>query len=294
MAQDHPWTAFYDPSVRREIDRPAYRTLGEMVSAVAKLYGDKPAFTTCLPNGMNGTLSFADVDEMSDALAIYLRETAGLAPGDRVALQVPNGLSFPVAAFGVLKAGCILVNINPLYTAEEMARQFADAEPAGADHRRHVRRQAAGGDPGPPDPQHHRHAGRGVPAGPAARHRASRAETLGPDAAADRPAAYPPARGHRGGTVAARGGVDRGRKLPRGDRARRRRLPAIHRRDHRHLQGRDAHPCQPDHEHGADHGPGHRAREGRRGGPDRAAALPHLRLHREPARASTGWARAIS
>ncbi len=130
MAQDHPWTAFYDPSVRREIDRPAYRTLGEMVSAVAKLYGDKPAFTTCLPNGMNGTLSFADVDEMSDALAIYLRETAGLAPGDRVALQVPNGLSFPVAAFGVLKAGCILVNINPLYTAEEMARQFADAEPA--------------------------------------------------------------------------------------------------------------------------------------------------------------------
>ncbi len=130
MAQDHPWTAFYDPSVRKVIDRSAYRTLGEMVGAVAKLYGDRPAFTACLPNGMNGTLSFAQVDEMSDALAIYLRETAGLVPGDRVALQVPNGLSFPVAAFGVLKAGCVLVNINPLYTAEEMARQFADAEPA--------------------------------------------------------------------------------------------------------------------------------------------------------------------
>ncbi|MGB7432610.1 MAG: AMP-binding protein, partial [Ahrensia sp.] len=83
----------------------------------------------CLPNGMNGTLTFAQVDEMSDALAVYLRETAGLVKGDRVAVQVPNGLSYPVAAFGVMKAGCVLVNVNPLYTAEEMAKQFADAEP---------------------------------------------------------------------------------------------------------------------------------------------------------------------
>lgn len=82
-----------------------------------------------MPNGMNGTLSFAQVDEMSDAFAVYLREVAGLNAGDRVALQVPNGLSFPIAAFGVFKAGCVLVNVNPLYTAEEMARQFTDAEP---------------------------------------------------------------------------------------------------------------------------------------------------------------------
>jgi long-chain acyl-CoA synthetase len=126
---DRPWTAFYGPAVRKNIETAAYRTIGDMVGSVAHLYGSKPAFTACLPNGMNGSLSFAQVDEMSDALAVYLRETAGLEKGDRVALQVPNGLSFPVAAFGVLKAGCVLVNVNPLYTAEEMAKQFADAEP---------------------------------------------------------------------------------------------------------------------------------------------------------------------
>jgi long-chain acyl-CoA synthetase len=130
MAEDRPWTAFYGPSVRRDIEAPRFRTLGDMVAAVAGRYASAPAFTCCLPNGMNGTLSFAQVDEMSDALAVYLREACGLRRGDRVALQVPNGLSFPVAAFGVLKAGCVLVNVNPLYTAGEMAKQFADAEPA--------------------------------------------------------------------------------------------------------------------------------------------------------------------
>ncbi|MFQ6547695.1 AMP-binding protein [Aestuariibius sp. 2305UL40-4] len=130
MTDHHrPWTAFYGPSVRQNIDAPRYRTLGDMVAAVAHLHGRKPAFTCCLPNGMNGTLTFAQTDEMSDAMAVYLREVCGLSKGDRVALQVPNGLSFPVAAFGVLKAGCVLVNVNPLYTAEEMAKQFEDAEP---------------------------------------------------------------------------------------------------------------------------------------------------------------------
>jgi len=124
-----PWTAYYGPSVRKEIETAHYRTIGDMVSAVAHLYDKKPAFTTCLPNGMNGTLTFAQVDEMSDGLAVYLREIAGLKQGDRVAVQVPNGLSFPVAVFAVLKAGCVVVNVNPLYTADEMAHQFADAEP---------------------------------------------------------------------------------------------------------------------------------------------------------------------
>lgn len=126
---DRPWTAYYGPSARKEIESAHHRTIGDMVSAVAHLYPKRQAFTACLPNGMNGSLTFAQVDEMSDALAIYLRETAGLNQGDRVALQVPNGLSFPVAAFAVFKAGCVLVNVNPLYTAEEMAHQFADAKP---------------------------------------------------------------------------------------------------------------------------------------------------------------------
>ncbi|MEO0342035.1 MAG: AMP-binding protein [Pseudomonadota bacterium] len=124
-----PWTSFYGPNVRAEIEEPAYRNLGALIGSVAQTYGKAPAFTCCLPNGMNGTLSFSQVDEMSDAFAVYLREVAGLSEGDRVAVQMPNCLTFPVAAFGVMKAGCVLVNVNPLYTAEEMAKQFADAKP---------------------------------------------------------------------------------------------------------------------------------------------------------------------
>jgi len=124
-----PWTAFYGPDIRTDITEPSYRNLPDLIRSVAETYGRAPAFTCCLPNGMNGTLTFEQVDEMSDALAAYLREVAGLRQGDRVAVQMPNCLSFPVAAFGVLKAGCTLVNVNPLYTAEEMAKQFEDAEP---------------------------------------------------------------------------------------------------------------------------------------------------------------------
>ena len=129
LDQERPWTAFYDPSVCKTIDAPQYRTIGDFVSATADVYGDLPAFTTCLPNGMNGTLTYRQADEMSDAIAVYLREVAGLNAGDRVAIQLPNGLSYPIAAMGIFKAGCVLVNINPLYTAEEMVKQFKDAEP---------------------------------------------------------------------------------------------------------------------------------------------------------------------
>lgn len=125
----HAWTVFYGPGVRTEIDTPSYRNLADLIRSVADTFGKAPAFTCCLPNGMNGTLSFQQVDAMSDGVAAYLREVAGLKQGDRVALQMPNVLAFPVAAFGVLKAGCVLVNVNPLYTAEEMARQFEDSAP---------------------------------------------------------------------------------------------------------------------------------------------------------------------
>jgi len=128
-ADKRPWTAFYGPNVRKTIDAPSYQTVGHLIRSVSDTYGRATAFTAVMPNGMNGSLSFDQVDEMSDAFAVYLREVAGLSKGDRVALQMPNGLAFPVAAFGILKAGCVLVNVNPLYTADEMAKQFADAEP---------------------------------------------------------------------------------------------------------------------------------------------------------------------
>jgi long-chain acyl-CoA synthetase len=80
-----------------------------------------------MPNGMNGSLTYKKIDSLSDDFAAYLRETLTLKAGTRVAVQMPNCLAYPIVAFGVMKAGMVLVNTNPLYTAPEMAYQFADS-----------------------------------------------------------------------------------------------------------------------------------------------------------------------
>jgi long-chain acyl-CoA synthetase len=102
-------------------------TIADIAREAARRFKSGTAYTVVMPNGMYGKLSFQEVDQLSDDFAVYLREHCGLALGDRVALQTPNCLAFPVAAFGILKAGCVLVNTNPLYTADEMTRQFSDA-----------------------------------------------------------------------------------------------------------------------------------------------------------------------
>jgi long-chain acyl-CoA synthetase len=124
----HPWSSHYPPGTRSKIGALGFRHLPDMIRATAARYGEALAFTQCMPNGMNGRSSFEEVDRLSDAFAAYLREVVGLAPGDRVAVQLPNCLAYPVVSFGVLKAGCVLVNTNPLYTPSEMTHQFADAE----------------------------------------------------------------------------------------------------------------------------------------------------------------------
>ncbi|MGF1662945.1 MAG: AMP-binding protein [Kineosporiaceae bacterium] len=128
LAAGRPWQAHYPAGVRPEIPPLDHRNLGDLVAAASAEHAASPAFTTCLANGMHGSLSYAEVDRLSDAFAGYLRGHLGLRAGDRVAVQVPNCLAYPVTVFGILKAGCVLVNTNPLYTATEMTRQFADAE----------------------------------------------------------------------------------------------------------------------------------------------------------------------
>lgn len=125
-----PWVGRYKEHIDWQISTPADASLPAMLSAVARRYEKKKAFTCVLPNGMNGELTFEQVEDLSDDLAIFLREVLGLEAGKRVALQMPNSLAFPVAAFAILKAGCVLVNVNPLYTAEETKHQIKDA---GAD-----------------------------------------------------------------------------------------------------------------------------------------------------------------
>jgi long-chain acyl-CoA synthetase len=122
-----PWQQQYGTSIRTDLPPPSSPHLAAMAREAARRFAAQTAFTCVMPNGMYGSLSYAQVDEMSDAFAKYLRGTLGLAAGDRVAIQMPNSLAYPVALLGVLKAGCVAVNTNPLYTAREMQHQFADS-----------------------------------------------------------------------------------------------------------------------------------------------------------------------
>jgi len=122
-----PWTGQYGQSIVRELPAPTDAHLPGMARAAARRFGELKAFTTVMPNGMNGSLTYRQVDEMSDAFARYLRGVLGLRAGDRVVLQMPNCLSYPVVLLGILKAGCVAVNTNPLYTPTEMAHQFKDS-----------------------------------------------------------------------------------------------------------------------------------------------------------------------
>lgn len=98
-----------------------------MVKRRAAEYGDDPAFTVCLPNGITGAMSFAEVDRMSDDLATYFGTVLSLERGARVAVMLPNCLAYPVVAFGAFKAGLALTGINPLYTVDEIAFQLHDS-----------------------------------------------------------------------------------------------------------------------------------------------------------------------
>jgi long-chain acyl-CoA synthetase len=122
-----PWEAAYGTEIPRSLPTPAHANLAAMISDASQAFAAQCAFTCVVPNGMNGSLSFAQVDGLSDAFAAYLREELKLPAGTRVAVQLPNGLAYPVATFGIFKAGCVLVNTNPLYTQTEMKHQFNDS-----------------------------------------------------------------------------------------------------------------------------------------------------------------------
>ena len=126
-----PWLRFYDEQTSHDLPALDWPHLPAFIRDAVRRFRDSPAFTLYLPNGTHGTISYADVDRLSDELAVYLREVAGFEAGDRVALQMPNCLPYPVAVFACLKAGLVMVNTNPLYTPTEMAHQFADSGAVG-------------------------------------------------------------------------------------------------------------------------------------------------------------------
>ncbi|WP_062064120.1 AMP-binding protein [Cellvibrio sp. OA-2007] len=98
------------------------RTLAEVFAESCKSFADKSAFTC-----MERTLTYADLDRLSGRFAAYLQQHTGLKPGDRIAVQLPNILQYPVVIFGALRAGMVVVNTNPLYTAHEIKHQLNDS-----------------------------------------------------------------------------------------------------------------------------------------------------------------------
>ncbi|GAB2518865.1 AMP-binding protein [Microbulbifer agarilyticus] len=99
-----------------------YKSVADLIEKSLQTYKDKPAYS-CLGQ----TLTFGEIDEKSRALASWLQKCSGLTVGDRVAIQLPNLVQYPIAAYAVLRAGMVLVNTNPLYTPSEMRHQFKDS-----------------------------------------------------------------------------------------------------------------------------------------------------------------------
>jgi len=122
---DFSWFKFYPSSVPQEVDCTAYSSVTELFEESVKKFGTAVAYEC-----MGKTLTFKELDRLSAQFANYLIFELKLSKGSRVAIQMPNVLQYPVAMFGVLRAGMVVVNTNPLYTPSEMKHQFNDS---GAD-----------------------------------------------------------------------------------------------------------------------------------------------------------------
>jgi long-chain acyl-CoA synthetase len=116
-----PWLARYPPTIPAEIDPSRYASVADLLRASFERYGDAPAFSN-----FGATLSFRSIDRDSRAFASYLTHELKLAKGDRVAVMLPNLLQSPIVIFGILRAGLVVVNVNPLYTKHELEHQLKD------------------------------------------------------------------------------------------------------------------------------------------------------------------------
>lgn len=120
-----PWHKHYPASVDQEVNYEAYSSIVDLFDESVKKFGGSVAFEC-----MGKTMTFSELDALSIQFANYLTHVLKLEKGSRVAIQMPNILQYPVAMFGALRAGMVVVNTNPLYTPAEMKHQFNDS---GAD-----------------------------------------------------------------------------------------------------------------------------------------------------------------
>lgn len=119
---DKVWLSRYPEDVPAEINPDMYSSLVDMFEQSVQKYADQTAFIN-----MGQVMTFRKLEERSRAFAAYLQNDLKLQKGDRVAVMMPNLLQYPIAIFGILRAGCVVVNVNPLYTPRELEHQLNDA-----------------------------------------------------------------------------------------------------------------------------------------------------------------------
>lgn len=118
-----PWIAHYEPGVPAEIAPESYSTLTDLWRRSRELYGRRVALES-----FGGRLTYAQLAEAADAVTVWLQQN-GFGKGDRAAIMSPNVMAYPAILLGILQAGGVVVNVNPLYTPRELEHQITDAEP---------------------------------------------------------------------------------------------------------------------------------------------------------------------
>ena len=116
------WKDKYPVGVAAEINPDQYPNILAVLKESCQRFADKPAFSN-----LGKTLTYGEIYKLSGDFAAYLQKHTDLKPGDRIAVQLPNVLQYPIVVFGAMRAGLVVVNTNPLYTAREMEHQFNDS-----------------------------------------------------------------------------------------------------------------------------------------------------------------------
>ena len=119
---EKPWLNSYPEGVPEAISTPDYLSITQMIDACLIKYADRKAYSN-----MGSSITFKELDKLSMQFACFLQKTLGLTKGERVAVMLPNIIQYPVAMCGILRAGLVVVNVNPLYTPRELKHQLSDS-----------------------------------------------------------------------------------------------------------------------------------------------------------------------
>ncbi|MGC1816093.1 MAG: AMP-binding protein, partial [Casimicrobiaceae bacterium] len=119
---DRIWLKHYPPGIPAEIDPDRFGSIPDLLGKTVARFPNRPAF-----HNLGHTLTFTALERLSRDFAAFLQGLPGMGKGERVAIMSPNLLQYPVALFGILRAGMTVVNVNPLYTPRELEHQLKDS-----------------------------------------------------------------------------------------------------------------------------------------------------------------------